>query len=605
MPMMSAVRRLSAAVPFLAAMTLAAGADAAFVQGPAGDAFYTPPSPLPAGGQGDLVSYRATTVSLGAGAPGVRAWRVMYRSTDAKGAPKLVTGTIVVPTSGFSGPRPIVSYAPGTQGLAPQCAPSRQIVSGTMYERTNLVAALKRGFAVAMTDYAGYTTGTRPTYLDGSSEGRNVLDIVKASTQVPNVGLSAAARVGVWGYSQGGQAAAFAGELKSSYAPAVNLAGVAAGGVPGDFKVTARNLNGGPGSAFLLAGVLGLTEQYPESIPLDDLINAEGRAAVAKGRASCVFEALNAFQAKDIRQYTKDDLTLDELIAIPSISEVLDKQKLGTRTIGAPVYQYHGQADQFIPLAQAADLKRAYCQRGVPVKFDLYAGEHITTQTQAGEFATAWLADRFANRPVPSTCANTAPTPPSTEVANAQRDLLFGLDRWPLSGQIYLDRLSSRLTLPAGSTFTGLANVTQGTLTSPANGVQVPAFTGRVFLTFIGLNVRVTVTQAAPINGTATLGDDGTVRLNATVPSFVGIESLQVGPITLQAGCRTRFPVNIPYSFEGNVGLIGAGGLTSSRTASIPEFVNCGAYGPLLSALASAPNNRFTFTQTPPPPVAY
>lgn len=599
---MVSVRRLGAAVPLLAALCLAAPAGAA-VQGPTGEAFYTPPSPLPAGGQGDLVSYRTTATNLGSGAPASRAWNVLYRSTDAKGAPKIVSGTVIVPTAGFSGARPIVSYAPGTAGLGPQCAPSKQIAAGNWYERHNITAALRRGWAVVTTDYAGYTAGDRPTYLDGSSEGRNVLDIVKASTQVPGVGLVANTKVGLWGYSQGGQAAAFAGELKSSYAPAVNLVGIAAGGVPGDFQETARVLNGQPGAAFLLKGVLGLTQQYPELIPLDTLVNDTGRAAIAKGRSSCVFEALNTFNAKDIRTYTKDNLSLEQLMAIPSVKEALDKQKLGTRTIPVPVYQYHGQADEFIPLKQAHDLKRAYCARGVRVKFDLYRSEHIVTQTQAGTFATDWLNTRFANQAVQSNCNNAA-APPSTAVTNAQGNLLFPLDRWTLSGEIFLDRLSSRLTLPAGSTFSGLANVTTQSLTSPANGIFIPDFNGTVNLG-IQLGVRVGVQQAAAWQGSASLGNDGTVRLAGTVPTNVTIRTLRLGFINLGAGCRTRFPVQIPYSYQGNVGDIGAGFLSSSRTASIPEFVNCGAYGPLLSSLASAPNNRFTFAQTPPPPVAY
>lgn len=597
------VRGLGFAVPFLAALGLATSANAAFVQGPTGEAFYTPPSPLPAGGQGDLVSWRAATVNLGAGAPAVRAYNVMYRSTDAKGASKLVTGTVMVPTTGFSGARPIVSYAPGTAGLGPQCAPSKQLAAGGWYEKTNVVAALKKGWAVATTDYAGYTKGTRPTYLDGSSEGRNVLDIVKAASQVPGSGLVANTKVGVWGYSQGGQAAGFAGELKPTYAPAVNLVGVAAGGVPGDFQRTARNLDGKPGAAFLLAGVLGLYEQYPELIPFDLVVNDAGRAATDAARGMCVFKALNEYHSTNINEFTNGDFDLEDLMAIASVKEALDKQKLGTRAVPVPVYQYHGQADEFIPVDQAHDLKKAWCSRGVKVKFDLYKSEHIVTQTQAGTYATNWLDTRFKNQAIQSNC-NTAPTPPSTAVSNAQNDLLFGLDKWILSGNIYLDRMSSRLTLPAGSTFSGLANITTGSLSSPANGIFVPDFNGTVNLG-IQVGVRVGVQQAAAWTGSSTLDDNGVVRLAGTVPAIVRIKTLKLGVITLGANCRTKFPVQIPYSFEGSVGDIGAGLLTSSRTASIPEFVDCGAYGPLLSALASAPNNRFTFTQTPPAPVAY
>ena len=52
--------------------------------------------------------------------------------------------------------------------------------------------------------------GPRPliTYAVGQSEGRAVLDAARAAASVPGAGLSPSGPVGVFGYSQGGQAAA-------------------------------------------------------------------------------------------------------------------------------------------------------------------------------------------------------------------------------------------------------------------------------------------------------------------------------------------------------------------------------------------------------------
>ena len=52
--------------------------------GPDGDAFYTPPSPLPAGTTGDVVWYHSTSAL---GAPSSDAWQIMYRSTSATVSP--------------------------------------------------------------------------------------------------------------------------------------------------------------------------------------------------------------------------------------------------------------------------------------------------------------------------------------------------------------------------------------------------------------------------------------------------------------------------------------------------------------------------------------
>ena len=63
-------------------------------------------------------------------------------------------------------------------------------------------------------------------YLIGDSEGRAVLDSVRAARDLPDAGASN--RFAVWGHSQGGHASLYTGELAASYAPDLRLVGVAA-----------------------------------------------------------------------------------------------------------------------------------------------------------------------------------------------------------------------------------------------------------------------------------------------------------------------------------------------------------------------------------------
>ena len=63
-------------------------------------------------------------------------------------------------------------------------------------------------------------------YLIGASEGRAVLDSVRAARDLPDAGASN--RFAVWGHSQGGHASLYTGELAASYAPDLKLVGVAA-----------------------------------------------------------------------------------------------------------------------------------------------------------------------------------------------------------------------------------------------------------------------------------------------------------------------------------------------------------------------------------------
>ncbi len=230
--------RAALALSVLLALTMAATASAAPVEGPSGSAFYTPPATTPAGSAGELVWYRPATINLDVTLPSNKAWTVLYQSTGQRGEPDWVTGTVIEPTSKWSGKgsRPVVTVGIGTQGIAPQCAPSKQVITGTEYDGAAIIDSLKAGYAVDLTDYQGYTNGAIPTYTAGKAEGQAVLDIVRAARELPGAGLTESNPTYAWGYSQGGQAVGWAGEIQSSYAPSVKLSGIVAGGVPANLQ---------------------------------------------------------------------------------------------------------------------------------------------------------------------------------------------------------------------------------------------------------------------------------------------------------------------------------------------------------------------------------
>src|SRR5271165_1507448 len=137
-----AVFALSLIVVLVAAMASAASATP--VLGPEGSAFYTPPSPTPAGSSGELVWYRPATIDMKVPLPANKAWTVLYQSTDEKGQPDFVTGTVIVPSSRWNGrgSRPVVTVGIGTQGIAPQCAPSKQMITGSEYDGAAIIDSL-------------------------------------------------------------------------------------------------------------------------------------------------------------------------------------------------------------------------------------------------------------------------------------------------------------------------------------------------------------------------------------------------------------------------------------------------------------------------------
>ena len=85
---------------------------------------------------------------------------------------------------------------------------------------------IEQGAVVAATDYPGLGTPGPHPYLVGDSEARAVIDSVRAARSLPNVGSGNS--FAVWGHSQGGQASLYTGLIAKTYAPELNLVGVAA-----------------------------------------------------------------------------------------------------------------------------------------------------------------------------------------------------------------------------------------------------------------------------------------------------------------------------------------------------------------------------------------
>ena len=567
--------------------------------GPNDMSFYSPPT-VATGNHGDLIWYRSTTVNLGNEAPAVKAWNVLYHSTDALGAANAVTGTVIVPSTAWSGKgvRPVISYAVGTHGLAQDCAPSIQMAKGSDYENANLAAALNAGYAVLVTDNPGYTTGDTPTYMTGAAQGHALLDIFKAATQIPNVGISASAKDAIWGYSQGGQTSAWAGELQPTYMPNLNLVAVASGGTPADFIETAHYLDGSTGSSFMFEAVIGLAQQYPNDIPLYDLANATGQQAIVKGKSECVFQALFDFMNDDLSMFTQGNKTLDQLLTqLPATKQRIEEQQLGTKKMPVPLYLYHGQADEFIPLDQDYALKQAYCAKNSNVTFALYPSEHIVTQFQAADSVLSWLGDRFNGKFTAGTCHTYNPAP----VSNANPgggDFVVSLKEWPLTASMHLKTLAQTVKLPDTSTFTADANVTSSDLEGTMN---IPTFFTKLWIV-LPLDVQLSVVATQPTVGTAGIDNDGYLHIHGTAYADVKVKSAGLSIIQIPFGCKTQTAVPFPIDFDGPVSSLGGGKMTFSGTTTFPPMRNCGLFNGLFTVLMSGPGQTYSFNVAPPAP---
>jgi pimeloyl-ACP methyl ester carboxylesterase len=371
------------------------------------DDFYLPPQPLPGGEPGDII--RSRRVDPGTPKPRALAdtWQVMYLSTDVQGEPQALTATVLVPKAGSSADHPIVGWGPGTQGPAFRCTPSRMIAKGALYEQWVINDMLEQGYAVAVPDYEGYHPQPETTYMVGKSLGPALVDSVRAAQRLSDAGLSADAPVVFRGYSQGGGAAMWAGEVQPEYASELNLRGIVAGGVPANLMELALPLNGRPGSGFLFYALIGLDNAYPE-LKLDASLNDAGRAMVADLEASgCALEMIEKYGNKSLSEYTTRVPLLD-----PLWMARYTENSLGDGTnITVPVFQYHATKDALVEPKQADALHKDYCAQGVPLMWKTYdtddrapVVDHLWPIQAANAEAMTYIADRFADRPAMSTC---------------------------------------------------------------------------------------------------------------------------------------------------------------------------------------------------------
>ncbi|MFJ6798929.1 lipase family protein [Streptomyces sp. NPDC091268] len=349
---------------------------------------------------GDLVSSAPSAFHPLPGQPtNTKAWKIHYRSTTADGAPNVVSGTVIVPQDGRTGPRPLVTYAVGTVGMGDSCAPSNNLPNGTAMEANLIQQLTLRGWAVVVTDYEGLGTPGVHTYTVGPSAGHAMLDAARAAERLPEAGLSASSPVGIMGYSQGGQASSWAAELQGSYAPELQVKGTATGGVPADLLKVAAFNNGSYGSGLIFMAAAGQDAAFPE-LKLDSYLNPAGKALVGGMREGCV--AIDAIAGSFKRI---SDLTTRDPLAQPDWQARLNQSRLGRTAPAAPVYQYHALGDELIPYAVGRTLRSDWCAAGANLQFEtIWVGEHVSGVISHSLAAGNWLAERFAGRSAQPNC---------------------------------------------------------------------------------------------------------------------------------------------------------------------------------------------------------
>lgn len=356
-------------------------AEAKVPKAPSGLALYKPPKSLAKYTHGDLIWARKVDNPLPQAG---RTWTLLYRSTSVRGKAIGVSGFVMLPRG--KPPKhgwPVVSWAHGTTGIADVCAPSRTPKGPyTFYAAKQFGAWLKAGYAVANTDYEGLgTPGVHP-YLVGRSEGRGVVDIVRASRQLDG---RLSRRYVIAGHSQGGHAALFAAALAPHWAPDLRLGGVAAFAPASHLDALSRALptfTTPSGFSGLAALVLhGVAAAYPQIDPTE----------IASDRALALFPQIDQKCLTDLNAPSSfggiapADLTRPGA-DLEGLNTILAEQNPNLK-IAAPVFVAQGLSDTTVPPLLTDRLDSELRKTGDKVTYRTYPGVDHVGVVSAGDAA--------------------------------------------------------------------------------------------------------------------------------------------------------------------------------------------------------------------------
>lgn len=372
---------------------------------PSDDPFYLPPAGFQHAAPGTVLRSRDVELAfLGLIPQQVTATQLLYRTTDLNGKPEASVTTVVVPDDVAPGQTyPLLSYQCAIDAISSRGFPSyalrrraKALGSLPQFELLLITAALAEGWAVTVPDHEG----TRGLWGTPYEPGYRVLDGIRASLSTERIDLSPSAPIGLWGYSGGGLASAWAAEMCGDYAPELDIVGAVLGSPVGDLGDTFRRLNGTLFAGLPAMVVAALVHAYPD---LDRVITEhtsdEGLALLKRLEKSTTAGAVVQMAGKDMADFL--DEPLETILSTPEVSHVFEEIKLGAAVPAPPVLIVQAVHDYLISVDNIDELADTYSAGGANVTYHRDAfNEHMFLHPLSAPMTLRWLTDRFARRPL-------------------------------------------------------------------------------------------------------------------------------------------------------------------------------------------------------------
>lgn len=429
---MNTARMVIAALGLLAGASFAQAADVAVPP------FYQAAAALKAEGPlGTVLAKEEVATAI----PNAQAWRIAYVSSDLADKRTISTGLVIAPKGDApAGGRPILAWAHGTTGTAQNCGPSQIedpaqdlnqyiLVGGSSWTDFGVPAAtdfIAKGYVLVATDYQGLGGGGVHQYAMAASNGRDVVNSVRAAG---SMGLSGDARkAAVYGWSQGGGATVAAASLAGyiaetgtafdgiSFVGFVAMApqdiavlippgateGAAANKLMGELAVaftdTAFNF------AHYAMSMWAMPAAFPE-LTFTDIFTADGAATLNE-----IFSKKCMHAGADTIVFAMGDSYKQVVKPQPDNAaawvQALVKASVEPVAPAAPVVIYYGTKDVTVNPEMGALYQRQMCGLGANVTRVQLPGaqNHYTTPPTAQPMFVPWIEERFSGKAPENGC---------------------------------------------------------------------------------------------------------------------------------------------------------------------------------------------------------
>lgn len=384
---------------------LVPGANAAgpVVLAPSTDPFYAYAGDLTAAAPGTVLRSRDASISVAQIVTPFKATQVLYRTTNALGAPTLAVATVLRPLVLLQQNR-LIGWQEAYDDLGDSYAPSYTIQGGGAGDQETALMAplLAAGYPIVDADYET----EQNVFPIGVTEGHATLDAIRAAESV--LGFQPHdTRVALEGYSGGAIASEWASELAPTYAPELDLVGTAMGGVAVDLAHNLDYVNGSQTwSGAIPAALIGMHRAY--GFDLSKYLSAIGRSVIAKVDNTNLRVDLGAFPGLRYQQLLAQPYS--SVTQIKPLVDGLNASIMGRGTPREPLLiqagNVDGTGDGVMVLADQEALARTYCARGVSVDFTVYQGsDHFQAADYYMPSAISFLLARLAGLPAQNGCA--------------------------------------------------------------------------------------------------------------------------------------------------------------------------------------------------------